>query len=59
MKQPWKFIWNFCDEFYALTGLRIQAPVEWVFPDFGPWLFGKMIGAKDFHKITDTKEIGK
>jgi len=39
-------IWNFTEDFYRMTGLRAQAPIELFFPHFGPWLFGKMIGIK-------------
>lgn len=46
MNKFYKFIWDFTDDFYAFTGLRIQAPIELFFPDFSPWLFGKMIGVK-------------
>lgn len=46
MKNIYKFIWDFTEDFYFLTGLRIQAPIEFFFPEFGPWLFGKMIGVK-------------
>jgi hypothetical protein len=46
MKPFYAFIWNFCEDFYHMTGLRAQAPIEFFFPDFGPWLFSKMIGTK-------------
>ncbi len=39
-------IWDFTEWFYQLTGLRCQTPVELFFPNFGPWLFGKMINQK-------------
>jgi hypothetical protein len=48
----WKEVWIFTENFYKWTGLRIQSPIEWVFPDFSPWLFGKMIGFKG-EKIED------
>lgn len=40
------FIWDTFEILYKITGLRWQAPIELVFPEFGPWLFGKMIGQK-------------
>lgn len=42
----WMFIWDTLEIVYKYTRLRIQAPIELIFPDFGPWLFGKMIGVK-------------
>lgn len=42
----WTFIWETTEIVYKYTGLRIQAPIEYFFPDFGPWLFGKMVGVK-------------
>jgi len=46
MNKFYAFIWNFCDDFYGMTGLRVQAPIELFFPSFGAWLFGKMVGVK-------------
>lgn len=37
---------------YRWTGLRWQAPIEFFFPTFGPWLFRKVIGF-------DGKWVGK
>jgi len=42
----WVMIWDFTEWFYKVTGFRVQAPIEIFFPDFGPWLFGKIIGKK-------------
>lgn len=42
----YRTVWNFCEDFYRMTGLRVSAPIEFFFPDFGPWLFGEMIGVK-------------
>lgn len=50
MSKFWLFIWNFFDDFYALTGLRLQAPIEVFFPGFCPWLFGKLVGVKGVEK---------
>ena len=47
----YKIIWDFTDDFYQMTGLRIQAPIELIFPSFGAWLFGKMIGIKGVKKL--------
>jgi len=57
MRQPWKFIWDFCDDFYSFTGFRIQAPIEWFYPQFSPWLFGKMIGVKGVLKENSNDKI--
>lgn len=38
--------WDFFEDFYKMTGLRAQAPIEFFYPSFGSWLFGKMIGVK-------------
>lgn len=46
MNKFYAFIWNFVEDFNRMTGLKIQAPIEFFFPEFAPWLFGKMIGAK-------------
>ena len=40
----WVFIWDTTEIVYKYTRIRIQAPIELFFPDFGPWLFGKMMG---------------
>lgn len=40
------FIWDTTEFFYSATGLRLQKPIEYFFPNFSPWLFGKMIGIK-------------
>jgi hypothetical protein len=37
-------IWNFGEDFYRMTGLHFFAPVEYFWPGFAPWLFGKMVG---------------
>jgi len=42
----WVFLWDSFDLFYMVTGLRAQSPIEIFFPEFGHWLFGKMIGRK-------------
>lgn len=55
IKNIWGVIWDFTEWFYSLTGLRIQAPIEWFWPEFGPWLFGKMIGSKPV-KVEDKNE---
>ena len=39
-------VWDVIEGTYSLTGLRIQAPIEFFWPSFAPWLFGKMIGSK-------------
>lgn len=54
MSKYYAMIWNFGEDFYRMTGLSVYAPIEFFFPDFGPWLFGKMIGVKGI-KIKDTK----
>lgn len=46
MNKPYKLLWDLFEFMYRITGLRWQAPIELFFPHFGPWLFGKMIGAK-------------
>jgi hypothetical protein len=40
----WMIVWETTEIVYKYTRIRIQAPVEYFYPDFGPWLFGKMIG---------------
>lgn len=40
------FIWDTFELLYSVTGLRWQRPIEYFYPEFGPWLFGKMIGVK-------------
>lgn len=42
----WCFIWDTFEFLYRFTGLNWQRPIEYFYPDFGPWLFGKMIGSK-------------
>lgn len=42
----WVFIFDSFDIFYRLTNRRLQTPIEYIFPDFCPWLFSKMIGKK-------------
>lgn len=42
----WVFIWETFEILYKITGLRWQVPIEYFYPDFCPWLFGKMIGVK-------------
>jgi len=51
----WEFIWDTTEIVYKYTGIRIQAPIEWFFPNFGPWLLGKMIGCNG-EEITNKKE---
>ena len=50
----WAFIWDTTEIVYKFTGCRIQTPIEIFFPNFSPWLFGKMIGVKGI-KIKDSK----
>jgi len=40
------FIWETFEILYRLTGLRWQTPIEFFYPNLGPWLFGKMTGLK-------------
>lgn len=46
----WVFVWETFELLFKFTGLRWQVPIEYFKPDFGPWLFGKMIGRKG-HKV--------
>ena len=48
----WVFIWESLDLFYSITGLRLQKPIEYFYPNFGPWLFSKIMG-KEGTKIDD------
>lgn len=48
----WIFIFDSFDLFYKLTGFRLQSPIEVFFPNFCPWLFGKVIG-KEGVKLND------
>lgn len=40
------FIWDSLEILYKYTKLRPQALIEVFYPDFAPWLFGKMINVK-------------
>lgn len=44
------FIWDTMDILYKLTGIRFQQPIELLFPNFTPWLFGKMLNVS-FHEV--------
>ncbi len=39
-------VWDFLEFFYGTFGVRLQAPIEFFYPDFGPWLFERMMGIK-------------
>lgn len=42
----WVFVWDTFEILYDLTGLRWQTPIEYFFPNFGRYIFGKIIGQK-------------
>ena len=46
----WCFFWDTIEIVYKYTGLRIQAPIEYFWLEFTPWLLGKMIGVKGVKK---------
>ena len=39
----WTFIWETFELLHKFTGKRWQTPIEWIWPEFGPWLFSKML----------------
>jgi len=50
----WVFIWDTTEIVHKYTGIDIAAPIEYFYPNFSPWLFGKMIGIKGV-KIKENK----
>lgn len=44
----WVFLWDTSDIVYKLSfnKIRIFAPIEYFYPDFAPFVFGKMIGCE-------------
>jgi hypothetical protein len=39
------FVWETFEVLYEYTGIRWNAPIEYVWPDFSPWLWSKMTRA--------------
>lgn len=50
------FVWDSLEIIYKYTRLRPQVIVEYFYPEFGPWLFGKMIGVKGVKGVKVVKK---